>query len=335
MPQLRQNIITGEWVVMAPERAKRPNEYVTPDTIKKQSKKDCPFCVGKATYKTQIKDAETENIYVAPNKFPAFVKEEKISSRSYYPEDGFYRAKPAVGGHEIIIVKDHNLGLNKMPENILAEMLEATQKRYQYYHFDGLTEYIMGIYNHGAESGASIEHPHAQLFASSIVPNHIIREKHGAEKYFEINGVCVFCDLVEHEKQEKIRILYENEYFVGFTFYASRFPFEIWVLPKIHQSNFEDINKREIDALANALRLCLNMLDATLNDPPLNYFIHSLPTTSDNADYFHWHLEIAPRLTGFGGYEMGAGTIIDIATPESCADYLRQGLKNQEKFHKF
>jgi UDPglucose--hexose-1-phosphate uridylyltransferase len=331
VPQLRQNIITGEWVVIAPERAKRPNEYTTGDTVKKQTKKECPFCVGKPTWKTRIKEADTKNVYVAPNKYPAFVTEERCSARSFYPESGFYRAKPSVGGHELIIIKDHDSMLDVMPEPILYEMLLVSQKRYQIYRFDDCTEYTMLIYNHGAKAGASIEHAHAQLFASSIVPNLITKEKHGAERYFEINGVCVFCDLVEHEKREEARILSENEHFVMFNFYASRFPFEIWVLPKKHESNFEDVNSEEMKALANILRRGLDMLSKTLNDPPLNFFVHSLPTTSDQADYYHWHVEIAPRVTGYGGYEMGSGVIIDVVSPEQCAKFLKQGAKKDSR----
>lgn len=335
MPQLRQNIITGEWVVMAPERAKRPNEYTTADTVKQQPKKDCPFCVGKPTYDTRIKSEDTANIYVAPNKFPAFVPEEAVSSRSYYPEKGFYRAKPALGGHELIVTKNHDHSLDAMPRNVLEEMLLTIQRRYLHYKKSDLVEYTMAIYNHGAEAGASIEHGHAQLFSSSIVPNLITKEKHGAEKYFELNGVCPFCDMVGHERQEKTRVLYETDNFVMFNFFASRYPFETWILPKKHASNFENADRDIVKDLSKIMRRGLDMLNETLNDPPLNFFIHSLPATSENADYYHWHIEIAPRLTGYGGYEMGSGVIIDIASPESCAKYLRQGLKEKRKFYKF
>jgi len=328
VPQLRQNIITGEWVVMAPERAKRPNEYVTADTIKHQVKAECPFCVGKPTYGSRIKSEDTANIYVAPNKFPAFLPEENISVRGYYPEKGFYRVKPAIGGHELIITKNHDHSLDAMPRNILEEMFLAIQRRYLVYAKNDLVEYVMAIYNHGPVAGASIEHGHAQLFSSSIVPSLIVKEKHGSEKYFELNGVCVYCDMIEHEKKEKIRMLAETDSFVMFNFFASRFPFEIWIVPKKHSSNFEIAGYSIIRDLSKIMRLGLDMLNETLNDPPLNFFIHSLPTTSENADYYHWHLEIAPRVTGYGGYEIGSGVIIDITSPEECAKYLKQSEKH-------
>ena len=255
--------------------------------------------------------------------------EETISARSYYPEKGFYRAKPALGGHELIVTKNHDHCLDAMPRNVLEEMLLAIQRRYIFYAKNDLVEYAMAIYNHGPQAGASIEHGHAQLFASSIVPNLITTEKHSAEKYYELNNVCPFCDMVEHEKKEKIRMLCETDDFVMFNFFASRYPFEIWILPKKHTSNFETASGSIIKDLSKIMRRGLDMLAETLNDPPLNFYIHSLPTTSENADYYHWHLEIAPRVTGYGGYEMGSGVIIDIASPEDCAKYLRKSLKEK------
>lgn len=242
--------------------------------------------------------------------------------RSYYPEEGFYRAKPATGGHELIIINEKDLRLPTFPQPVMVDMLQTFQKRYRYYRTDPHVEYVMAIYNHGLAAGASIEHPHAQLFATSIVPNHILKEKHGSERYFEINSRCVFCEMIEHEKKEAIRILAENNDFVAFTFFAARFPFEVWILPKTHHSMYEEATSEQLDHLAAMLRHILGLLDQTLKDPSLNFFIHSLPTTSEEADYYHWHLEIAPRFSTYGGFEMGSGTIIDVIAPEKAAEYL-------------
>lgn len=322
MPQLRQNIVTGEWVVIAPERAKRPREFVVTAARPDQPVETCPFCTSAPAYQNRVAEYDTDSTYLIPNKFPAFVATGLHEVRSYVPEEGFYQAKPATGGHDVIVVKDHHLSLPKFNQSLMTDLLSTFYRRYQHYHRDPTVEYAMAIYNHGEAAAASISHPHAQIFASSIVPNHILKEKHGSERYYEINGRCVYCEIIDHERQEKIRLLGENDDFTMFTFFAARFPFEIWILPKVHQSTLEQINATQLINLAGLLGQALHLLDRTLSDPALNFFIHSLPMTSDNAAYYHWHLEIAPRVANYGGFEMGSGTIIDIVSPEKAAEFL-------------
>ncbi len=328
MPQLRQNIITGDWVVIAPERAKRPSDFVTRDTVKQQTKEDCPFCTNSPEYKKRLKKFDTKNIWVIPNKYPAFVEiKTKKPILSYKVENDFYRARPSTGGHDVVVIKEHDTDLPHFSKEIWIELLETFDRRYEY--FDKLCNvaYTMPIYNHGQAGGASIEHPHAQIFASNIIPNLITKEIHHTEKYFEHNGSCAFCELINHEKKFKKRIIFENKDFVAFTFYAARFPFEIWILPKEHQSRYENEAKRKYHTLADCLMDVFGKLNATLNDPPVNFFVHNLPNTISETDYYHWHIEIAPRVTGYGGYEMGSGNVIDVVTPEDTAKYLRDSSK--------
>ncbi len=322
MPQLRQNVITGEWVVIAPERAKRPHDFVVSATRRSQPTDHCPFCPGSEAFNQRYSEYDRSSTYVIPNKFPAFVSEGEHEVRSYTSEAGFYRTKPAVGGHDVVVVRDHQLTLPDFPLPTLVDFLSTIQARYQHYRQDPAVEYIMMIYNHGEAAAASISHPHGQIFASSVVPNHIVKELHGSEHYYELNGRCVYCEMIDHERNEKVRILAENNDFVMFTFFAARFPFEIWVLPKSHQSTFEELSSTGLQSFAEILKTGLGLLNRTLHDPALNFYIHSLPTTSERADYYHWHLEIAPRVANYGGFEMGGGTIIDIVSPEKAAEFL-------------
>lgn len=326
MPQLRQNIITGEWVVIAPERAKRPQDFVMPKSVKVSDKTKCPFCVGSENYKLndKVRKAETKNIYVIENKFPAFVeKDSKESLRSFYPEKGFYRARPSIGDHEVVIIKDHDQSLPKFSEDLMCEMLEVIRDRYLFMKEREKIASIMPIYNHGPEAGASIDHPHAQIFASGIISNTVGREIDGAEKYFGINGSCIFCDIIKHEKKEKIRIVDENKDFLAATFYAARLPFETWIYPKKHQSQFEMISKEEMKSFAKILVDTLRKMDKTLENPPLNMYIHTLPTIIEDSAYYHWHIEITPRVSNFGGFELGSDIVIDVMSPEEAAEYLR------------
>lgn len=326
MPQLRQNIITGEWVVIAPERAKRPQDFIIPKSVKVADKTKCPFCIDSEGYKAneKVKNSESDHIYVIENRFPAFIENEKNASiRSFYPEEGFYRARPSIGDHEVVVIKNHEKNIMNIGVDIMAELLEMIRLRYIWMKEHEKVVSIVPIYNHGAEAGASMDHPHAQIFASGIVANSIELEKHGAEKYYGVNGACVFCDLIAHELREKIRIVEENDDFLAATFYAARFPFETWVYPKKHESQFELTSKTSMKAFAQILCSTLEKLDKTLDNPPLNMYIHTLPTISEESSSYHWHLEITPRVSSFGGFELGSDIIIDVMSPEEAAEYLR------------
>jgi len=328
VPELRQNIITGDWVVIAPERAKRPQDFVIPKGVRITDKTKCPFCVDSDGYKANKKliEFETDELYVVPNRFPAFIEDEAQKSvRSFYPEKGFYRAKPSVGRHEVVVIKDHNERLTTFSRPLIGKILEAIRDRYLALKKDNRISSIMPIYNHGAEGAASIDHPHAQIFASGIVANTVGREIDGAEDYYGINGACVYCDMIKHEEKEKARIVYQNDQFIAINFFASRFPFETWVLPKKHESQFEETSKESMTEFADALHKVFHMLDKTLQNPPLNFYIHTLPTIHENSASYHWHLEITPRVSNFGGFELGSEVIINVMSPEEAAGYLKEG----------
>lgn len=332
MPQLRQNIVTGEWVVIAPERAKRPSDFYTStlaaqpdDQHTKEHPQQSPFVVGGDTWKHRYKDADTTHTYTVANKYPAFACDEKLcETRSYYPEGSFYRAKAAVGEHDVVVVKDADLSIYTFPLAVWEDLFLAFQLRYLSYLRNPAIEHVMPIYNHGPAAGASILHPHGQIFASPIVPNYIEHELAGAERYFTNNGVNVFADLVEHELKEEVRILATNKDFVAFTFFAARFPFEIWIVPVSQQSHYAKLKKGERKNLAHIMSQVVGMLGATLRQPSLNFWIHSQPTTMEETRHYRWHLEIAPRVGGYGGFELGSGVIIDIMSPEIAAYHLRK-----------
>ena len=322
MPKLRQNIVTGDWVVISPERSKRPEDYVSAAAPKHGVTADCPFCVeNNNAYKTQIKEAETKNVYVIPNRYPAFVNEDSVISEG----DGFYQDTKSIGAHEVIITKDHNLEIYEDGEEIINELLGVYKARYLEHDKNPVNEYTLIIHNHGPEAGASIDHPHSQLFSSAIMPCYIQKELDGAQKYFELNNKCVFCDMVKTEKESDRRLVYENNEFLVFTFFASRFPFEMWVVPKKHESNFENISDDTQKQLAEALHNAISKLNKSLNFPPFNYWIHTLPHHSENFHQsYHWHIEIAPRVSKFGGYELGSGVVIDVVAPEAAAEFLKK-----------
>lgn len=325
MPQLRQNIITGEWVVIAPERAKRPSDFIArKDTVRPDTDKDDVFAVGGQAWKERYAGYDTERTYTIPNKYPAFIENPAhTSSRSHRIEDDFYRIRPSVGGHDVIVINDPDKGPTKFDVETWYELFAVFKKRYQHYESISKSIYAMPIYNHKPEAAASIWHPHAQIFASTVVPNTVAKEMHHSEKYFEHNGSSVFADVAAHEKKEGTRVVAENRDFLAFTFFAARFPFEIWIMPKRHHDKFEEISTLEMRSFAKICYDVFRKLDDTLNDPPLNFFIHSAPNISHHTTYYCWHMEIGPRLANYGGFELGAGMVIDIVSPEKAAMYLK------------
>jgi len=323
-PVLRQNVVTGDWVVIAPGRARRPDDFIRPEPKLAKKRGECPFCIGTKGYKMQKKlRSDSDNLYVIENLFPAFY-DYTATARSYYPEEGFYRERQSVGDHEVVVIKDHKQKLTAFPKSLTSEMFGAIIERYKMIKKNEQVFSITPIYNHGPEAGASIEHPHAQIFASGIIANTVNRELDGAERYFGINGVCVYCDIIKHEKKEKSRIIYENDQFLAFAPFASRYPFEAWIIPKRHQSQFEESSKNEIEEFSDATMEVLYKLEEILPGLSLNLFIRTLPTTLEDSEFYHWYLEIAPRVTLFGGFELGSGVIINIIPPEKAAEFLRR-----------
>lgn len=323
MPELRQNIITGEWVVIAPERSKRPKDFIS-SNIDQTNEASDPFEVDGPVYrKERLKEFETELVYVIPNKYPVFLQDSKnCSPRTYHLEKGFYSARPSTGGHDVVVVKDPNVDIYSFDLDTWYQLFSVAKKRIKYWHKDCNAEQAMLIYNQGSGGGASIKHPHAQIFVSNIIPNRIVQELEGAERYFLNHGKNVFQELIYHEKKEMTRIIAENDEFVAFTFYAARFPFEAWVLPKEQTSHFEEEKETYLHSLAQIMKDVFGRYGKLLNNPPLNFFLHDSPTSVGQNDYFRWHIEITPRLSKYGGYELGSGVIVDVMSPEEAAKYL-------------
>jgi len=323
MPQLRQNPITHDWVVIAPERSKRPHEFVQPAAIARPSHTHCAFCPGGPAYAERLPQYETSNVYVSPNKYPAFVEAEAAISDRTHSHEPFYHTRPALGGHELIIVKDDRTNLLTFSPVIWNDLLAMTQQRMQHYRNSHYVAASMPIYNYKPAAGASIDHPHAQLFATGVVPNRLNREVHHALQAFEPHGVCVFCQLISEEQQSNVRIIAETEDFIACSAFAARFPFETWVLPKRHRDRFEDEPAEILASLGTFLSQLLAKFDTKLHDPAMNMFLHSFPSSLGEAEFFHWHVELAPRLSIYGGFEMGSDMVIDSVSPEHAAEFLR------------
>lgn len=330
MPELRRDPITHEWVIIAHERARRPNDFLHQEEaaiIRTSDHSYCPFCPGHEhlspvetlAYRPAGSPPNSPDweVRAIPNKFPAL----QLDGNHIQQQHGLYENSPGVGAHEVIIeTPEHGKSLARLDIEQVEKVLCAYRDRYRALRQDSRLQYILIFRNHGKVAGASIEHAHSQLIATPIIPQQALVKIQGVQRYRECIGRCVYCDMVDRELQEKERLVAVNDSFVAFAPYASRFPFETWIVPRERDAHFTEISAAQVHDLAVVLKETLLRLDLCLGDPPYNYML----LTTDFTDNFHWHIEIIPRLTIAAGFEMGTGIYINVVAPEQAACHLRQ-----------
>lgn len=329
MPQLRKDPVVGRWVIISSERGKRPNHY----EFRRNGSHNgpCPFCRGSEAmtppeimaYRPAGSNGEGPRwtLRVVPNKFPALMIEGEMDRRG----EGVYDLVNGVGAHEVIIeTPNHETNMGTLTEQHFEEILWAYRDRILDLKKDKRLRYVLIFKNQGSEAGATLEHTHSQLIALPIVPRNVADELVGAQDYYKHKERCIYCDIVRQELEEKVRVVSENGSFAVICPFASRFPFETWILPKRHSGYFEHASKQEYIDLSRSLRETLVRLNGTLNDPPFNYIIHSLPFGESENGHYHWHIEVMPKLTQVAGFEWGTGFYINPVAPEEAALCLRQ-----------
>ena len=335
MSELRKDPIIGRWVIIASERGKRPTDFVT--TAPKGEPVSCPFCEGNENmtppeiYAVRSKDtlANTSGwqTRVVPNKFPALRIEGTVEREGM----GMFDKMSGIGAHEIIIETPlHNDILHRRSGVGIANLLETYQKRLIDLKRDVRLQYVLVFKNEGERAGASLSHPHSQIIATPIVPKRVREEFNGSLEYYNYKMRCVYCDIIREEKRFGSRLVYENVSFLSFCPFASRFPFEIWLLPKRHMSEFSDLTRQEVIELSECLDITIKRLALSLGEPQYNWMLHTEPNRSvprnpwpDIKEHYHWHFEIIPKLTRVAGFEWGTGFYINPTPPEDAAAFLR------------
>ncbi|MBI4668468.1 MAG: galactose-1-phosphate uridylyltransferase [Elusimicrobia bacterium] len=330
MPELRKDPIIGRWVIIATERANRPVDFARDEAVA-PGKDGCPFCEGNETktppeilaycHPGRAPNSPGWWTRVIPNKFPAL----KIEGGLERQFKGIYDQMNGIGAHEIIIENPaHDKKYFELDPKKAEDVLWAYRDRILDLRKDPRMDYILIFKNHGRAAGASLAHPHAQLIALPMVPISVRREMAGGANYMNFKERCVFCDIVRQESLVQMRIIDENNDFLAFAPFASRFPFESWIIPKIHDSHFENTEKERIATLTQILQSVLRRLDTTLKNPPFNYLIHSAPHKESSMPHYHWHIEIIPKLAHTAGFEWGTGFYINPVPPEMAARYLKE-----------
>jgi len=330
--ELRQDLVTGDWVVIATGRAKRPDEFAAFERIKNDSGiEKCLFEDPVASGQEPdtliyYKEDGDWTLRVFPNKYPSF-------SRGKLPkkiESGPYFAMNGSGYHEIIATRDHYHHLQEMEDFEIAEVFDAFQDRYLDLMNRKSVNYIVIFHNYGKEAGASIAHPHSQLVAIPVISPYISQELQGSEIYYKKNKHCVYCTMAEYESEKKERVVFENDEFIAFCPFSSRAAFEVWVMPKKHQPYFERITNSEKIKLAEVFGKALNSIWLALKDPPYNFYIHTAPCDGKDYPRFHWHIEILPHTSTWAGFELETGIEISTIQPEVAAQYLRDIINKKQ-----
>jgi len=336
MPELRKDPLVGRWVIVATERTRRPNDFSDHQNYASEPPIN-PFAAGNEHLTPPEIFAIREpgsspngpgwKVRVVPNKFPVLRVEGALEKEG----EGIYDHMSGIGAHEVVIeTPRHDCQLEEQPLDGIASVMETYRSRIADLLKDTRLRYILVFKNFGREAGATMSHPHSQIIATPVTPTAVKQKLNGAQAYFERKERSIFSDILKQELKEARRVVYQNAAFVCFCPYASRFPFELCIMPRRQSPDFFRIESNEILQLADALKVSLLKLRRGLNQPQYNYLIHTAPARFSKKDYwttidqdYRWHIEVTPRLTQIAGFEVGTGFYVNPVPPEDAAQFLK------------
>ncbi|MFM8552450.1 MAG: galactose-1-phosphate uridylyltransferase [Nitrospiraceae bacterium] len=330
MPDLRRDPVMGRWVIISTDRAGRPRDFVHHEPVRATSASLCPFCPGQErltpkeilAYRPQAGEPNLPGwtVRVVPNKFPALQVEGELGREGV----GMYDRMNGIGAHEVIVeTPDHQHMLADLSPKQIEDVLWAYRDRIVDLKRDQRFRYILVFKNHGQAAGATLEHTHSQLIALPVTPTSVLAEIDGCRTHYQQKERCIYCDIIRQELSDAERIVADNQEVICLTPFAPRFPFEMWILPKRHAAYFEESQKTQFELLARILSEALRRMDKVLDHPAYNFVLHTSPLHEKTGEYYHWHIELIPKLTQVAGFEWGTGFYINPVTPEEAAKFLR------------
>jgi len=327
MIELRKDPITARWVII---NDSRDFQFDLDENVDDGSL--CPFCLGNESLVPEPiacydqkgnkidKYSNKWQVKVIPNNKPILTIEGSILRKA----EGIYDKMKGVGAHEILIENPKHVVDNLKPGDFVASIL-AAQDRINDLKNDLRFEYILVFKNHGKTAGSTIQHPHFQLVALPIIPKSVKEEMTISKRYYDFKERCLFCDIIDQEITFGTRIVMETGSFVAFVPFASRYPFETWILPKEHSEDFRNLkDKYKLEELAEISISVLRRLKKALGNMPYNLVVHSYPLKQERIPHYHWYIEIIPKITKFSGFEFGSGIYVNPTIPEESAKFLRE-----------
>lgn len=339
MSELRWDPLKDNWTIMSLGQGRRPQDFL--QSHDPPTQEFCPFCPGNES-RTPLEvyahrptgSAPNQpgwDVRVIPNKVPVLGIEGDLDNRA----EGLYDRMNGIGAHELIVeTAEHGLHLADQTIDHLTEVLKAYRARLLDLRNDSRFRYIFIFKNCRIGTAANIRHAHSQLIAVPLIPPLVATELKSCEEHFQRKERCLICDLIRQERDSNERIVSDDNGFMVYAPYASRFPFELMITPTEHQHDFAAQNDHQLRQLAVTLRDALRRLRSVLRDPPYSMILHSSPPMHarwGRPDYwamlpasYHWHIELAPKLTRMAGFEWGSGFHINPTAPEEAADFLRR-----------
>lgn len=328
--EIRHDPITSRAVIIAEDRAARPNDFAMPQLVQNTSNEGCPFCVGKesqtpgeiAAFRADGSkpDQPGWSVRVVPNKYPA-VRRTVLPNRT---EDHLLASIGGFGSHEVIVdTAEHLASVSQFSVDQYTAVLRMYRQRLLDLSRDERLAYGLIFKNVGPAAGASLAHSHSQLIATPIIPSVIAEEIQGAAQYQVRQGRCVWCDLIERARTGG-RVVKESANFIAVCPYAPRFPLETHVLPTFHVRQFEETAEDLLAELSEVVICLIRKIEIILGLSAYNYLIHTAPFDFAEARQYHWHVEIIPRTTSIAGFEWGTGYYINPIPPELAAARLRE-----------
>ncbi len=352
--EFRQDLVSGEWVLFATGRARRPGAKEKQVPLD-QSKDNCPFedpeKAGNVVIATYRPRADVEPAFwhegtgglcqrrrgqkagqfrhrdawfakIAKNKFPAVLEGEVGPRKTVGP----FAVTDAKGLHEIVIYRDHDRELHQYSQDELVQVFKIYQERYQAMAGYSSSRYILIFHNRGAGAGASIAHPHSQIISIPILPPDVKRSIQGSQDFYDENSKRVYDLMIDWEVKEKKRIIYENENFIAFCPFVSKTPYEVRIFSKESHAHFEQCPPELLPELGNMMSKVLNKIYTALDDPDYNFFIHTAPVDLKSPpvhEFYSWHIEIVPKMKMEGAFELGSGIEVNVVDPDQAAEELR------------
>lgn len=323
--ELRQNPVTGNWVVVSRDETHDYSSYNDPAF--------CPLCQGNedktppeiyAIGENRHPNSPGWSLRIVPDKFPALQPEGKLDRRG----DGLFNKMSGIGAHELMVeTPDHYMTLAAMPVEKITDIFKAFRDRIKELKKDERFRYVLAFKNHGMAAGAAFVHSHSSIIASPFTPRRVKDEFRGAREYFEFKGRCIFCDIIRQEQEAAKRVVYENSDFIAILAFAPRYRYETWILPKRHET-FIEKSYLNLTLLADVTKFVLGRINDCLDTPAYNLTLHNGPNLLSNRqgvywetihDDFHWHVEILPRVDPLSGSERSSIFGLSPIFPEEAA----------------
>jgi UDPglucose--hexose-1-phosphate uridylyltransferase len=322
--EIRHDLISGNWVIIAPKRNSRHRDLLKNEPRVKVSKRNCPFeypFSGNEVISQYGKGSGDWQVAILQNKYPAVAH---IGKSPLIRKTGTYELLRGFGYHNLVVTRGHNSDFSELSEKEATFTFRVLEERYRTLQKEKEVAFISIFHNWGPGAGATIYHPHYQIITVPIVPRAVEISLMNSHKFFSKHKRCMHCFVMERELKERKRIVFRNRSAVVVAPFVSRGPFQLRVYPLHHRPYFEDTPDGELDDIALALRTALQRIRRKLHDPDYNFYIHTAPVKNKKShNHYHWHIEVVPHLDISAGFEMGTGIEINTVDPNEAARILR------------